>query len=455
MAVSFKVALQKAGLKPFKYRWVLIAACATFAWLSLRSSPDAPRAPAGSGQTTSAQNAAPTTANSGTAGTSAAGAQAHLVAVADKSVSSAAFGVSTINVIVHPNDTLDAIFRRLKLSLTDLASLRGLPGLKAHLDRLRPGESLRFLHRDGLLFGLERRLNEEQTLKVSRDDSGLKADVLHNPLDSRPRVVRAVINTSLFEAVEAAGGHDQTAVALADIFGWDIDFVLDIQPGDSFVVSYQELYQDGAYVKDGPILAASFTNQGHTYRAVRYIGPDGSAHYYTPDGRSMHKAFLRTPVEFTRISSKFNSTRLHPILNLIRAHKGVDYAAPTGTPVRAAGDGRIRYAGPKGGYGNVVEIEHTRSIVTVYGHLSRFAKGTHVGSHVTQGTVIAYVGMTGLATGPHLHYEYRVNGVFKNPQTVSLPDAEPIEASLRPDFDARTAPLLAALEAPGPVLVSR
>jgi murein DD-endopeptidase MepM/ murein hydrolase activator NlpD len=455
MAVSFKVALQKAGLKPFKYRWVLIAACATFAWLSLRSSPDAPRAPEGSGQTTRAQNAAPTTANSGTAGTSAAGAQAHLVAVADKSVSSAAFGVSTINVIVHPIDTLDAIFRRLKLSLTDLASLRGLPGLKAHLDRLRPGESLRFLHRDGLLFGLERRLNEEQTLKVSRDDSGLKADVLHNPLDSRPRVVRDVINTSLFEAVEAAGGHDQTAVALADIFGWDIDFVLDIQPGDSFVVSYQELYQDGAYVKDGPILAASFTNQGHTYRAVRYIGPDGSAHYYTPDGRSMHKAFLRTPVEFTRISSKFNSTRLHPILNLIRAHKGVDYAAPIGTPVRAAGDGRIRYAGPKGGYGNVVEIEHTRSIVTVYGHLSRFAKGTHVGSHVTQGTVIAYVGMTGLATGPHLHYEYRVNGVFKNPQTVSLPDAEPIEASLRPDFDARTAPLLAALEAPGPVLVSR
>jgi len=452
MAVSFKVALQKAGLKPFKYRWVLIGACATFAWLSLRNTPDAPRAPASSGQTTSAQTGA---ANSGTAGTTARGAQAHLVAVADKPVSSASFGLSTINVIVHPNDTLDAIFRRLKLSLTDLASLRGLPGLKAHLDRLRPGESLHFLHRDGALFGLERRLNEEQTLKVVRDASGLKADVLQNPLDSRPRVVRAVINSSLFEAVEAAGGHDQTAVALADIFGWDIDFVLDIQPGDSFVVSYQELYQDGVYAKDGPILAASFTNQGRTYRAVRFVGPDGSAHYYTPDGRSMHKAFLRTPVEFTRISSKFNSARLHPILNLIRAHKGVDYAAPIGTPVRAAGDGHIRYAGPKGGYGNVVEIEHTRSIVTVYGHLSRFAKGTHVGAHVTQGTIIAYVGMTGLATGPHLHYEYRVNGVFKNPQTVSLPDAEPIEADLRPDFQARTAPLLAALEAPGLVLVSR
>ena len=198
------------------------------------------------------------------------------------------------------------------------------------------------------------------------------------------------------------------------------------------------------------------SNQGRTYRAVRYVDPNGSARYYTPDGRSMHKAFLRAPVEFTRISSRFNSARLHPILNLIRAHKGIDYAAPIGTPVRAAGDGRIQYAGPKGGYGNVVEIEHTRSIVTVYGHLSRFAKGTHVGAHVTQGTVIAYVGMTGLATGPHLHYEYRVNGMFKNPQTVALPDAEPIDARLRADFEARTAPLLAALDGPaGPVLVSR
>jgi murein DD-endopeptidase MepM/ murein hydrolase activator NlpD len=455
MAVSFKVALQKLGLKPFKYRWVLIAVCATFAWLSLRSTPDAthpasaPSAPAATAQAARNDPGAP---NGAAAGAVQTGGHAR----SGKPPQAASFGMSTINVIVHHNDTLDAIFRRLKLSLTDLASLRGLPGLKARLDSLRPGESLRLTHRDGSLFGLERRLNEEQTLKVSRDAAGLKADVLQNPLEARPRVVHAVINSSLFEAMEAAGGHDQTAVAMADIFGWDIDFVLDIQPGDSFAVSYQELYQDGAYVKDGPILAASFTNQGRTYRAVRYVGPDGSAHYYTPDGRSMHKAFLRAPVEFTRISSKFNSARLHPILNLIRAHKGVDYAAPIGTPVRAAGDGRIRYAGPKGGYGNVVEIEHSRSIVTVYGHLSRFAKGTRVGAHVTQGTVIAYVGMTGLATGPHLHYEYRVNGVFKNPQTVSLPDAEPIDARLRPDFEARTAPLLAALDvSAGPVLVSR
>ena len=412
-----------------------------------------------------APTAPPALANSGTPGTTTANGTTPAATIpaaaattpAKTAMAGASFGLSSFNIIVHPNDTLDAIFRRLKLNLADLASLRALPGLKAHLDSLHPGESLHFTQRDGALVGLERRLNEEQTLKVSRDISGLKADVLQNPLEARRRVLRGKINSSLFEAVEAAGGHDQTAVALADIFGWDIDFVLDIQPGDSFTVSYSELYQDGMYVKDGPILAASFTNAGRQFRAVRYTDPEGSAHYYTPDGRSMHKAFLRAPLEFTRVSSGFNLARKHPILNLIRAHKGVDYAAPIGTPVKAAGDGRIIYAGLKGGYGNVVEIDHSRSITTVYGHLSRFAKGTRVGEHVAQGTVIAYVGMTGLATGPHLHYEYRVNGVFKNPQTVSLPDAQPIDARWRADFEARTAPLLASLEvsAPGPVLVSR
>ena len=429
-------------------RWALLAGGALLAWSLIRT-PTELRQPVNPAPT-AAQPATTNSAAPGTTGATQPGAPGK------PPVASASFGLSSINIIVHPNDTLDAIFRRLKLNLADLATLRALPGLKARLDRLRPGESLHFMHRDGSLVGMERRLDEEQTLKVVRDESGLKADVLHNPLESRPRTLRAVINSSLFEAVEAAGGHDQTAVALADIFGWDIDFVLDVQPGDSFVVSYQELYQDGVYVKDGPIQAASFTNSGKQYRAVRYVDPDGGAHYYTPDGRSMHKAFLRAPLEFSRVSSGFNSARKHPILNTIRAHKGVDYAAPTGTPVRASGDGRVAYAGPKGGYGNVVEIDHSRGIVTVYGHLSRFAKGLHTGAHVTQGSVIAYVGMTGLATGPHLHYEFRINGVFKNPQTVSLPDAGPIEARWREDFLERTAPLLASLEvSPGPVLVSR
>jgi len=371
-------------------------------------------------------------------------------------VQSAAFGADAIDVIVKSNDTLDGIFRRLKLDLSDLALLRALPGLKARLDSLRPGELLHLVHRDSSLVGLERRLNDTQTLKVTREHDQLQASVLDNPLESRVRTIRATIDSSLFEAVENAGAHDQTAVTLADIFRWDIDFVLDIQPGDSFVVTYQEFYQDGKYLKDGPVLAASFINHGHEYLAVRYVDPDGGIHYYTPDGKSMQKAFLRAPVAFTRVSSKFNTARRHPILNLIRAHKGIDYAAPMGTPVEAAGDGRIRFAGRKGGYGNVVEIDHSGGIVTVYGHLSRFAKGTHVGAHVTQGTVIAYVGMTGLATGPHLHYEYRVNGVFKNPQTVALPDAQPIDARWRDDFVAHSTPLLGTLVAPlGPALVAR
>ncbi|MGH8325073.1 MAG: hypothetical protein ACRETD_14980, partial [Steroidobacteraceae bacterium] len=244
MAFSFKSALQKLGLAPFKLRWVLIAGGVALAWLSLRSVPEATPPPRAAAPVTSRGEAA----DRGAPGTAAdAPAAAMAGSATEKPVSHASFGLTTSNVIVHPNDTLDAIFRRLKLSLTDLASLRGLPGLKARLDSLRPGESLRLMHRDSSLFGLERRLNEAQTLEVVRDASGLKANVLQNPLEARPRTVRAVINSSLFEAVEAAGGHDQTAVALAGIFGWDIDFVLDIQPGDSFVVRYQELYQDGAY----------------------------------------------------------------------------------------------------------------------------------------------------------------------------------------------------------------
>jgi murein DD-endopeptidase MepM/ murein hydrolase activator NlpD len=363
---------------------------------------------------------------------------------------------ATTDIIVGRNDTLDRIFRKLKLNLTDLANLRNMPGIRTHMDNLRLGESLHFVYRDDELQGFERRLNENETLKVIRGPDGLRADVLQDPLEGRTRTVRGTIDRSLFEAVTAAGAHDQTAVNLADIFQWDIDFILDVQPGDSFVVTYRELYQNGVYVKDGPILAASFVNQGRPYSAVRYVDSEGAARYFTPDGRSLHKAFLRAPVEFTRISSRFNSARYHPILNLIRAHKGTDYAAPMGTPVRAAGDGHIAYAGPKGGYGNVVEIEHSRNVTTVYGHLSRFAKGMRAGAHVVQGQVIAYVGMTGLATGPHLHYEYRVNGVFKNPQTVPLPDASPIEARFREDFLAKSAPLLATLEAPlGSALVSR
>jgi murein DD-endopeptidase MepM/ murein hydrolase activator NlpD len=363
---------------------------------------------------------------------------------------------STIEVVVSRNDTMDRLFRRFELNLADLATLRGLPELRSQVDRLKPGEMLRFMHRGGELLGMERKLSDSETLKVTRDANGFSSDVLENPLEIRTRTANATINSSLFQAAADAGLDDRLAIELAEIFQYDIDFVLDIQEGDRFTVVYEEVFQDNARLRTGNILAAKFINEGREYRAVRYVDEQGHGEYFTPDGRSLRKAFIRAPVQFSRISSRFNPSRRHPVLNTIRAHRGVDYAAPVGTPVRAAGDGRVRFLGRQGGYGNVIELEHGSGVVTVYGHLSRFAPQLRRGQRVELGKVIAYVGATGLATGPHLHYEYRIRGVHKNPQTVPLPDALPIPAGERERFLTATADLVNLIDLPaGPVLVAR
>jgi len=363
---------------------------------------------------------------------------------------------STIEVVVSRNDTMDRLFRRFELNLTDLATLRGLPELGNQMDRLKPGELLRLMHRGGELVGLERKLSDSETLKVTRDANGFSSDVLENPLEVRTRTASTVIHSSLFQAAADADLDERVAFELAEIFQYDIDFVLDIQPEDRFTVVYEEVFQDGTYLRTGNILAAKFINDGREYRAVRYVDAQGHGEYFTPDGRSLRKAFIRAPVQFSRISSRFNPSRRHPVLNTMRAHKGVDYAAPVGTPVRAAGEGRVRLVGRQGGYGNVVELEHGSGVVTVYGHLSRFASKLHRGQRVALGEVIAYVGQTGLATGPHLHYEYRIRGVHKNPQTVPLPDAQPIPTGQLDGFLAATADLVNMLDLPaGPILVAR
>ena len=379
-----------------------------------------------------------------------------LIAVTAQPVA-ATFGFDTIEVIVGRNDTLDRIFRKLQVSLTDLASIRELPSVRQGLDLLRPGDEISVTHRNGQLYGLTRQINITQTLEVKRAAAGFAAQIIENPVELTIERRRGLITSSLFEAADEAGISDQTALAVANIFGWDIDFVLDIREGDSFIVVYEQVWQDGRFVRDGDIIAAEFVNDGRNYRALRYVLPDGHAEYFTPDGQSLRKSFLRAPVEFSRISSRFNPRRRHPILNTIRAHKGVDYAAPTGTPVRAAGDGRIHFRGRQGGYGNAIVIEHGGGISTLYGHLSRFAKGASQGQRVRQGQVVGYVGRTGLASGPHLHYEYLVNGVHRNPQTVKLGDARPIAEELRADFNARSAPLLAELDLinRGPLLADR
>jgi murein DD-endopeptidase MepM/ murein hydrolase activator NlpD len=368
----------------------------------------------------------------------------------------ASVGFSTIEVVVSRNDTMDRLFRRFELNLGDLASLRNLPEVRTQVDRLKPGELLKFMHRGGELVGLERKLSDSETLKVTRDENGFSTDVLENPLEIRTRSASAFIESSLFQAAADADLNERIAFDLAEIFQYDIDFVLDIQSGDRFSVVYEEIFQDGVALRTGNILAAKFVNEGREYRAVRYVDAQGHAQYFTPDGKSLRKAFIRAPVQFSRISSRFNPSRRHPVLNRIRAHKGVDYAAPIGTPVRAAGEGRVRFMGHQGGYGNVIELEHGSGVVTVYGHMSRFASKLKRGQRVELGSVIGYVGMTGLATGPHLHYEYRIRGKHHNPQTVPLPDAEPIAASEREHFLAATAELVNSLDLPaGPALVAR
>jgi murein DD-endopeptidase MepM/ murein hydrolase activator NlpD len=355
---------------------------------------------------------------------------------------------STVQIIVARNDTLDAIFRRMALDIADLAAIRRLPGIRQSLDLLKPGDAIKVTHTAGGIRELTRKVSETQTLEVVREEAGFAAKLIDDPVQAQVRVAGARIDTSLFEAAEAAGVSDTLTLKLADVFAWDIDFVLDIREGDRFTAVYEQIYQDGKYLRDGELLAAEFVNNGKVYRAVRFIAESGAASYYSPDGQAMRKAFLRAPVEFTRVSSVFNPHRMHPILNRIRGHMGTDYAAPTGTPVHAAGDGRISFAGWRGGYGNSLVLAHSHSVSTLYGHLSRFAKHVHVGTYLQQGDVIGYVGMTGLATGPHLHYEYLVNGVHKNPQTVHLPGAEPLHAQALERFRRTAAPLLAQLQPP-------
>ena len=359
----------------------------------------------------------------------------------------------TVEFVVRRNDTLDRIFRQLKLNLTDLASIRELPGVQEQLDRLRPGDTIKLVHDDeGLVQALSRRISDTEVLSVTRvEEAGngpFAAEVLATPVEIRESRAQGTIDSSLFVAARAAGVSPEIILRLAnDIFGWDIDFALDIQPGDRFSVIYEQKFRDGEYIGDGRILAADFVNDGTTHRAVYYESTDGKiADYFTPDGRSMRRQFLRAPLDFTRISSNFDPRRKHPILNMIRAHKGVDYAAPTGTIIKAAGDGRVSFVGIKGGYGRVVILEHGGGISTLYGHMSRFARGLNSGDRVKQGTTIGYVGSTGAATGPHLHYEYRVNGAHKNPRTVPLPDAAPIPDTYLAEFKSRSATVLARLD---------
>lgn len=351
-----------------------------------------------------------------------------------------------LDLLVKRGDTLEVLFRRNGLSLTDLAAMVALPDASQALRLLRPGDRLEISHRDGQVLSLRRELDEIKVLSIDRVESGFATDTIEREVDTRTTAAHGRIVSSLFEAGSDAGISDRTTMDMAGIFEWDIDFIQDVREGDTFTVIYEELWRDGVKLRDGEIVAAEFVNQGKPFRAARFRDESSHNGYYAPDGRSVRKAFIRAPLNFTRVSSNFNPSRRHPVLNTIRAHRGVDYAAPTGTQIRAAGDGKVLFRGVQGGYGNTIVLQHGGNITTLYGHLSRFGNA-RAGARVTQGDVIGYVGSSGLATGPHLHYEYRVNGVHRNPRTVTLPPADPIPAAQQTAFLAATGPLWSQLDA--------
>ena len=348
---------------------------------------------------------------------------------------------------IQSGDNLSTLFQSRGLGASVVYQVSRTPDFGKQLTDIRPGESLEFrINNDGELTQLRYIKSRLESVFFAKADNGYMAEAIVLEPEVRPAYTSATIENSLFLASQKAGISQRLTMELAGIFGWDIDFVLDIRSGDRFTVLYEEKYLEGDKLGDGNILAATFTNQGKTYTAVRYTDSDGEIGYYTPEGKSMKKAFLRTPVEFTRISSRFNPNRLHPVFKTKRPHRGVDYAAPTNTPIKAAGDGRIKFAGRQNGYGNVVYVEHPNNVVTVYAHANKLKRGLKKGQRVRQGDVIAYVGQTGWATGPHLHYEFRVNGVHRNPMTVKLPDASPIANKEMANFKRQTDTMLVNLK---------
>jgi len=294
---------------------------------------------------------------------------------------------------------------------------------------------------------------KDQALVVERrvgpDGGQFLASEQALPLETQVVMKTAEIRYSLFGASDAAGIPDSVATQLADIFGGDIDFHRDLRKGDRFAVIYESINYLGRAVRSGRILAAEFVNNGKTYRAAWFADPargENSSGYYTADGKNIRKAFLRSPLEFSRITSGFTSARFHPVLQKWRAHKGIDYGAPTGTRIKATGNGTVEFVGVQGGYGKVIILRHQSRYTTLYGHLSGFAAGLRKGNRVSQGDVIGFVGATGLASGPHLHYEFRISDVHQNPLAMALPSAPPLMPEQLGVFRARTGAYLARLD---------
>jgi murein DD-endopeptidase MepM/ murein hydrolase activator NlpD len=346
-------------------------------------------------------------------------------------------------------DTLSALLDRLGVDDAEVSRLLADRAAMKPLTTLRPGMSLRAsTDTEGNIRQLMFLAPRDQLVSIERQDAdGFKVESRPAELASETQMKSGEIRSSLFAATDSAGVPDNVAIQLADIFGGDVDFHRDLRRGDHFTVLFEMVTHLGRPLRSGRVLAAEFVNQGRVLRAVWFpdAGETGKGGYYTPEGKNLRKAFLRSPLEFSRITSGF-AMRFHPILQQWRVHKGVDYGAPTGTRVKATGDGVIEFAGREGGYGNLVIVRHSGGMSTRYAHLSGFAGGLRKGSRVSQGDVIGFVGQTGWATGPHLHYEFRVNDQYRNPLTMAFPAATPLTGERLAAFRVAAEPLAARLD---------
>jgi murein DD-endopeptidase MepM/ murein hydrolase activator NlpD len=352
-----------------------------------------------------------------------------------------------VDYTVQEGDNLFNLFRQVGLPPQLLHRILRSSKTARHLQHIKPGERIR-LHLDprNQLTELRYHIDNIRTLQVTATHTGFETTLKQAAIDRRVNAASGIVDSSLFGSAQRLGLSDGLIMQMTRIFGWDIDFALEIRSGDQFSLIFEEHWANEKKLKEGPILAAEFINGGRVHRAVRYRDRSGKIAYYAPDGSPMRKEFLRTPVKVSRVSSGFSLRRWHPVLKKWRAHKGVDYAAPKGTPVYAAGKGKVAFKGWKPGFGKVIFLEHGPKCTTVYGHLSDFARRVERGVRVRQGQLIGYVGKTGIATGPHLHYEFRVNGVHRNPLSDRLPISYPLSKDQMAKFRKVAQPLLRRLD---------
>jgi murein DD-endopeptidase MepM/ murein hydrolase activator NlpD len=368
-----------------------------------------------------------------------------------------------IEGVVKPGETMFDIFKNNGLDLNELFRLGEATADVHRLREIATGQPYKIeLGPDNVVLSLTYQINDDELLTITRSDPGFRAEKITLPYETKERKLGGVIESNLYDALGNDGEAAMLAYGLSDIFSWDIDFTTDLRKGDTFKIVVEELWRDGRFHRYGNILAAEFTNDGNTHRAFRYEEQDGRAGYYDEEGKSLQRSFLKAPLSYRRISSGFSYSRRHPILKIRRPHLGIDYVAPSGTPVSALGDGTVQLAGYKGANGNLVILRHPKGFTTYYGHLRKIRKGIRPGARVSQGDVIGYVGATGRATGPHLDFRMKKGDRFVNPLRVNLPRRGGIPKQLLADFDKvrsalglELASIVPAPRVPGPEPVER